>query len=131
MITFEISGKTASGVDVTLHLPSERLPNLLMMLERVDRTALDNESHQARVKLLIEEGRRRSALIVREIVKQYVQFIDEGRCPVESLSLTLKVLKTRYPNLYYDGVKQSLSSAGVLRNVGYYDALKERKNKEA
>lgn len=131
MITYEISGKTASNVDVVLHLPSDRLPNLLLLLERVDRLSTAVEDQQKRVQAILEAGRQRVYIMDREIVKQYVQLIDEGRCPVDSISITLKSLKTRFPNLYYDGVKQTLAAAGVLKNVGYYTALKERNHKEA
>jgi hypothetical protein len=72
MITYEITGKTASNVDVVLYLPSDRLPNLLLLLERVDRLSTAVEDQQ----------------------------------------------------------KRTLAAAGVLKNVGYYTALKKRNHKE-
>jgi len=130
MISYEISGKTASSVDVVLHLPSDRLPQLLTMIEKVDRVSTLADDQQKRIDALLEAGRQRLAVMKRDVIKQYVRLVDEGRCPIESVSLTLKVLKARYPNLYFDGVKHFLADSGVLRNVGYYNALKERKTKE-
>ena len=127
MISYEISGKTCSTVDVILHVPSNRLPDLLTLIEKVDRVDNDRQNQQKRIVALVESGKQAFAITRQMVVNRYVSFIDQGRDPVDSVSLTLKILKDQRPNLTYDIVKSILAQTGVLKTTGFYQAQKERK----
>ncbi|MGB4599740.1 MAG: hypothetical protein WBI04_07155 [Trichlorobacter sp.] len=127
MISYEISGKTCSTVDVILHVPSERLPDLLSLLEKVDRVDNDRITQQKRVAALVEAGKLAFEVTRRMVVNRYVSFIDQGRDPLDSISLTVKILKDQRPNITYEGVKAILSQTGVLKTTGFYQAQRERK----
>jgi len=85
---------------VILHVPSERLPDLLSLLEKVDRVDNDRITQQKRVAALVEAGKLAFEVTRRMVVNRYVSFIDQGRDPLDSISLTVKILKDQTPKYH-------------------------------